>query len=86
MLLHVGSQVAIMTKEIVAILNYKAVIGSPATKEFIEVARAEKRLTDVSDGQRESILVLDNEVIISPIATSTLRKRVTADVSAHGRI
>lgn len=86
MLLHVGSQVAIMTKKIVAILNYKMVIGSPATKEFIEVARAEKRLTDVSEGQRESILVLDDEVIISPIAASTLKKRMATDVSAHGRI
>lgn len=85
-LLHVGSQVAVTTKKIVAILNYKMVIGSPATKEFVEVARAEKRLRDVSEGRRESVLVLDDEVIISPIAASTLRKRVATDVSAHGRV
>lgn len=86
MLLHVGSQVAVTTKKIVAILNYNMVIGSPATKEFVEVARAEKRLRDVSEGRRESVLVLDDEVIISPIAASTLRKRVATDVSAHGRV
>lgn len=86
MLLHVGSQIAIFAKNVVAILDYKAATISPATREFIEVARSERRLKDVSVGQQESILVLDDQVIISPIAASTLRKRMATDVSIYGRV
>lgn len=76
MFLHVGSQVVILMNSIEAIFNLRTTGLSHATKEFL--AKKEKRRAVRRVGkknQKSFILDSKGEVILSPIETSTLRKR-----------
>lgn len=76
MFLHVGSQVVILMNSIEAIFNLRTAGLSHTTKEFLtkkEKMRAIRRVG--KKNQKSFILDSKGEVILSPIETSTLRKR-----------
>lgn len=75
MFLHLGGDVVVPKKEIIAILDYRTKL-SPATKEFLEIAKDEgfiKRISPKDKGK--AYIVTTKEIYISPISCVTLRKR-----------
>lgn len=83
MFLHIGSDLIINMKDVVAILDLRSRDYSLATKEFIQLAEAEGRLVDVSTGSPKSFIVSEDKVFLSPISSVTLRKR---GESARGEV
>lgn len=75
MFLHVGSEAMVPLKEIVAIIDYRSTQLSPATREYLEVSRTEKRIIDLSSGSPKSVVITTNQVYLSPISSLTLKKR-----------
>lgn len=75
MFLHVGSEIMVPIKQIVAIIDFRGTQTSPATREYLDVARTEKRLIDLSGGSPKSVIVTTNQVYLSPISSLTLKKR-----------
>lgn len=76
MFLHVGADVVVRIKDLVAILDQRTVEGAAATREFLGFMRAQGRVEDVGQGEAKSVVVCRDRVILSPISTATLKRRV----------
>jgi regulator of extracellular matrix RemA (YlzA/DUF370 family) len=75
MFLHLGSDKIIPKKDIIAILDYKKG-NSAITREFIQIARDEGFVENISDPDKEKSYVITAEkIFISPISCNTLKKR-----------
>ena len=75
MFLHLGGDVVVPKKDIIAILDHRTRL-SPATKEFLEIAKDEGFIKKISQNDKDkSYIVTTKEIYISPISCITLRKR-----------
>lgn len=75
MFLHLGGDVVVPKKEIIAILDHRTRL-SPATKEFMEISKDEGFIKRISQNEKDkSYIVTTKEIFISPISCVTLRKR-----------
>jgi len=75
MFLHIGADVVVQKKDIIAILEINTK-QSPITKEFLEIAGDEGFIEYISDKDKEkSYLVSTNKIYFSPISCTTLKKR-----------
>jgi hypothetical protein len=75
MFLHLGGDVVIPKKDIIAILNDRTKL-SPATKEFLEISKDEGFIKKISHNDKDkAYIVTTKEIYISPISCFTLRKR-----------
>lgn len=73
MYLHVGEEVLVRTKDIIAILDIDSTSTSPFMEEFI--ARQEQQVVHLAKGTVKSIVVTGNHIYYSPLASGTLKKR-----------
>ncbi|WP_084413172.1 extracellular matrix regulator RemB [Desulfovirgula thermocuniculi] len=79
MFIHLGGDVIIPKKDIVAIISAQA-CRSAATAEFLGLARSEKKLELIGERGKEKSFVLTREkVFLSPISCATLKKRAEAE-------
>lgn len=77
MYLHIGGDNIIPTKDILLILDLETMKLSQITKEFISLQKSEKKITDISNGQPKSFILTDFDSYLSPIASTTLKKRTS---------
>lgn len=75
MFLHVGDDVVVRIRELVAILDRRSADTSAATREFLDFMGAQGRVEDVSQGEAKSIVICGDHVVLSPISAGTLRRR-----------
>jgi hypothetical protein len=75
MFVHLGADVVIPTKEIIAIIDIGLVDRSEITSEFHRVAAEEDFLRDISRGSRRSMVITSRTIYISPISPLTLKNR-----------
>ncbi|MDR0405493.1 MAG: DUF370 domain-containing protein [Clostridiales bacterium] len=79
MYLHLGENVAVNSKSIVAMIDLENSTVSRLTKEFLKNAQQSGRVVNVSAELPKSAVVCENkgksEVFISQISTATLQKR-----------
>jgi extracellular matrix regulatory protein B len=73
MYLHVGEDVLVRTKDIIAILDIDSASSSPFMEEFI--ARQDQQIVQLTKGTVKSIVVTGNHIYYSPLASGTLKKR-----------
>ncbi|MCP3891108.1 MAG: DUF370 domain-containing protein [Desulfobulbaceae bacterium] len=75
-LLNVGHGNTVMVERIIAVIN----TGSSPARKLKELAKAEGRLVDVTEGRRtRSILVMDsNHIILSSVQSDTISQRMQA--------
>lgn len=79
MYLHIGGDVLIRKKDIIAIIDYENVDRSQITEEFLELAELEGLLEKIdNDSQPKSFIVTDSKVYLSSISSTTLYKRSTS--------
>ncbi|MDD4237730.1 MAG: DUF370 domain-containing protein [Desulfotomaculaceae bacterium] len=75
MFLHLGGDVVVPKKDIIAILDHRTKV-SPATREFLEISKDEGFIKRISNNDKDkSYVVTTKEIYISPISCITLRKR-----------
>jgi|LSQX01.2.fsa_nt_gb iron only hydrogenase large subunit-like protein len=75
MFVHLGADVVIPTKEIVAIIDMRLVEISEITAEFFREAVEEDFVRDISQGSGKSMVITSRTIYISPISTMTLKSR-----------
>jgi hypothetical protein len=75
MFLHVGGDVEISMKRVIAILDLRSSKAGEATREFLAMAYGQKRLIDIADGKMKSLVLTEKEIYLSPISSLTLMKR-----------
>ena len=78
MLLHLGENKAVLLKDVILILNMETALDSPVNREFLEIARDEKRVVSINDSPKTMVLVRKENTsmaYLSPVSGSTLTKR-----------
>lgn len=89
MFLHLGGEIIVDKKNIIAILDMKSTLGSKDTKNFLTICEEEGFIKNVSEEESRSFVIVEeienknksnkgiNKTIIykSPISALTLQKR-----------
>lgn len=75
MFLHLGGETVVLTRELVAIINLENALTADSTREFMKVVEEEGFVQDLSEGSPKSCVVTDRYVYLSPISSTTLKKR-----------
>ena len=73
MYLHVGEEVLVRTRDIIAILDIDSANSSPYMEEFINSQK--EQIVHLAKGTVKSIVVTGNHIYYSPLASGTLKKR-----------
>lgn len=82
MIVHIGYESCIDTRELIAVIDKARVGDAPDTKAFIARAKAEGRFTPCPEGERAYVLLSGSEstrVIASALRGATLAQRLRAD-------
>lgn len=75
MFLHLGGDVVVLKKDVIAILDIRTAQAA-VTKEFLEIAGDEGFIKNIYEKDREkSFVVTTRDIYMSPISCSTLKKR-----------
>ncbi|WP_042464277.1 extracellular matrix regulator RemB [Neobacillus dielmonensis] len=73
MYLHIGEDLNIRAKEIITILDKESALNSELVEEFLN--HHQKQVVNLSKNPYKSIVITSEKVYLSPIASSTLKKR-----------
>ena len=75
MILHIGNEVAVPKKDVIAIFAYDTHMAFP-TKDYLRSVRDEDRLVNLSEeGKERSIVITTEKVYITSISCHTLKRR-----------
>ncbi|AEG58312.1 extracellular matrix regulator RemB [Desulforamulus ruminis] len=75
MFLHLGGDIVVLKKDIIAILDTRTKASS-ITREFIDIAKDEGFIQPISQVDKEkSLVITSKEIFVSPISCTTLKKR-----------
>lgn len=78
MFLHLGEDTVVNSKEIIGIFDMDTSTVNKATRDFLSLAEKNKKVVYVNYDLPKSFVVTNDKVFVSPVATSTLLKRVKA--------
>lgn len=79
MILHLGGDIVVFIKDIIAIFDYSTAMSSDDTKEFLSIAKEEGFVRVISEDAPKSFILTEIDkksvVYLSPISSTTLMKR-----------
>ncbi|MGZ4106969.1 MAG: extracellular matrix regulator RemB [Tumebacillaceae bacterium] len=75
MFIHLGGDVMVQSKDVIAIFDVKMKYSADATKEFLNVADEEGFVVVIDQSESKSFVVTTRKVYYSPISSLTLKKR-----------
>jgi extracellular matrix regulatory protein B len=73
MYIHIGEEVLVKSKDIIAILDKDSVHSSNYIKEFLQ--HHAETTQNLSKNSFKSIVVTSGKIYLSPLASTTLKKR-----------
>lgn len=73
MFLHLGGNTVISIEEIIIVLNMEKI---EVTEDWIKQNFSKQSIIDIADGKPKSMVFTDKEIILSPISSLTLKKRL----------
>lgn len=75
MFIHLGGDVMVPSKDVIAIFDLKMKDSAESTKEFLNVAEEEGFVIIIDDHDSKAFVVTNQKVYFSPISSLTLKKR-----------
>ncbi len=79
MFLHLGEEVVVRLKDVIAIMDLDATTVSKYSKEFLKIAEEEGFIVSISDDLPKSFVITEvdekSKIYLSPISSVTLFKR-----------
>ena len=77
--LHLGGDVVISMKDVIAIFDIETSMTSEINKEFLEIAKEEGFIKKISENEPKTFVLVEQGhktmIFLSPISSSTLLKR-----------
>ncbi|HYK74702.1 MAG TPA: extracellular matrix/biofilm biosynthesis regulator RemA family protein [Pseudoneobacillus sp.] len=73
MYIHIGDEVLVKTKDIIAILDKDSVHSSDYIQEYLQ--HNEHNTENLSKNSFKSIVITSGKIYLSPLASTTLKKR-----------
>lgn len=81
MFLHLGGDVIVHEKDIIAIFDIESSTNSLASRDFLKVVDEEGFINIIGEkGKEKSFIITTNNVFLSPISSYTLMKRANNPV------
>ncbi|MDK2930807.1 MAG: extracellular matrix regulatory protein [Bacillota bacterium] len=80
--LHIGGQVSVAVRDLVAMLDMEIVKKSPLTAEFLSRVREDRGVLSVDGQEPRCAVITPSAVYLSPISLPTLRRRLEAAYGA----
>lgn len=78
MFLHIGGQVSVAVKDLVAMLDIDIARKSPLLAEFLAKSGAGQRFSPMDGQEAKCAVITPSAVYLSPISLATLRRRLEA--------
>lgn len=79
MILHLGGDVVVPTKDIIAIIDIDSIIGSKTNEEFLSIAEEEGFVQNISEQDPKALVLTEVDkksvIYLSSISSVTLLKR-----------
>lgn len=75
MFIHLGENIVIQTKDVVAIIDGDQIKDSAILNEFVAMNTQTNNIIKISKGMVKSIVVTESKVYFSPLSTVTLKRR-----------
>ncbi len=79
MFLHIGGDIVIPVKDVIAIMDIDTTTISKDTREFLKIAEEEGFIKSISDDLPKSFVITEMDkksiIYLSPISSVTLKKR-----------
>lgn len=73
MYIHIGEEVSVRSKDIIAILDKDSVNSSNYIQEFLQ--QNDENTENLSKNPFKSIVITSGKIYLSPLASTTLKKR-----------
>jgi hypothetical protein len=73
--IHLGGDVIIRSKDIIAILNWDVQEQSQVTNSYLKEEERRKKKTVISEDYIKSIVLTNDEIYYSPVSSLTLNRR-----------
>jgi regulator of extracellular matrix RemA (YlzA/DUF370 family) len=73
--IHLGEEVVIQTKNVIAIFDYQVYKSSPVNGEFLNALKSTTTLVNIANDYTKSIVLTSDKVYLSPLAPNTLKRR-----------
>ncbi|WP_322972558.1 extracellular matrix regulator RemB [Pseudalkalibacillus salsuginis] len=73
--IHLGENVVVQARDVVAIFDYEIAKGSEETKEFLDYHQRKDKLEIINSELIKSIVLTTEEVYLSPLSSVTLKRR-----------
>lgn len=77
MFIHLGANIIVPTKEVIAIIDVKMKKTAESMVEFLDVADEEGFVINIDEGETKSYVITSKNVYFSPISSMTLKKRIS---------
>lgn len=75
MFVHLGKNAVVRASQIVAIIDWQTLQESEVNHAYVERARQDQKIKDVSGGQPNSVVITSDDIYLSTISSTTLKKR-----------
>lgn len=75
MFIHLGGQIVVRTKEVIAILDYGNNESQKKLQSFIDFFQDQEKVVWISKDETKSIVITDQTIYGSPISSLTLNRR-----------
>ncbi|NLJ85530.1 MAG: DUF370 domain-containing protein [Firmicutes bacterium] len=75
MFVHLGKNAVVQSDRVVAIIDWNTLKKSDINRTYLDKAQRDERLRDVSEGRPHSVVITFDDVYLSTISSTTLRKR-----------
>ncbi|WP_458411495.1 extracellular matrix regulator RemB [Schinkia sp. CFF1] len=76
MFIHLGENIVIQAREMIAIIDGNLVDESTILREFVDINMGKKNIIKISNGSAKSIVITERNVYFSPLSTVTLKRRL----------
>jgi extracellular matrix regulatory protein B len=73
--IHLGGDTVIRSKDVIAILDRQVKETSETIGEFLEFYQQEDKVEEIAKDMSKSIVITNEKVYLSPISSSTLKRR-----------
>lgn len=75
MFIHLGGDTVIRSKDVIVILDRQAKETSETTEKFLNNCEQSEQAEEISKGMTKSIVITTDKVYLSPISSTTLKRR-----------
>jgi extracellular matrix regulatory protein B len=75
MYIHLGDEVVIQTKHVVAIFDFQVYTSSPVNEELLSVLSSTANYEKIGNENTKSIIITTDKIYLSPLAPNTLKRR-----------